>query len=84
MNSTTHRQIALFPGWQRETSLRTTRLIHEAFHPLDDRGDMGFAENIEHGPPSFDNAFSFQKFVSDLAGVSYDRERVDRQVERAR
>lgn len=83
MNNPAKTQILLFPPWVAAPNLRRTRLIHEAFHPVDDGpGDSGGDDDIEHGPPPFDNAFSYQKFVSEVDGVPYNRTYVDRAVGR--
>jgi hypothetical protein len=59
--------IALYPPYESEPELRTTRLIHESFHLL--------SEAVAH-EGAFANAFRLQGFVSSLTGVAFNRENV--------
>jgi hypothetical protein len=63
----------LFEDWINDRNLRTTRLIHEAFHGLSDLGSGGGVPTIEHCTNPLDNAFAFQFFVSEITRIHFKR-----------
>jgi len=72
-NTPSFSTIVLFEDWINDRNLRTTRLIHEAFHGLSDLSSGGSVPTIEHGPHPLDNAFAFQFFVSEITRIHFNR-----------
>lgn len=69
-NTPSFNTIVLFNRWVTQRNLRTTRLIHEAFHGI---SNLLVGGTIHHGPHPFDNAFAYQYLISQITGVNFNR-----------